>query len=292
MFARCALSYARYREEHSAGGPQSVKVVILCGGLGTRLREETEFRPKPLAELGGRPILWHIMKMYAHYGIRDFILCLGYRGQMIKEYFLKYEAISNDFTIDLGRNNRVEYLEEHAEQDFRVTLADTSLDASTGSRVARVKKYVGDDQTFLVSYGDGVADLDVQSLIRFHRSHGRIATVTAVQPTTRWGVLEFDTRGQVSRFSEKPRLEGWVSVGYFVFQREIFDYLSTDPSTVLEGAPLERLVSDGQLMAYRHHGFYQAMDTYREFRLLNELWDTGRAPWRIWDQREDGSGGQ
>ena len=266
-----------------------MKVVILCGGLGMRLQQETEFRPKPLVEIGGRPILWHIMKMYAYCGFREFILCLGYRGNMIKDYFLNYEAINNNFTIHLGKNHRLDYHDEHEEQDFRITLADTGLDVQTGSRVARVRRYLGDDDAFMVSYGDGVADLDVRGLLEFHNAHGRIATVTTVRPVTRWGVIESEPSGRVARFSEKPQVEGWVSIGHFVFDRRIFDYLREDPDLVLEGEPMERLVQDGQLMAYRHEGFYHAMDTYREFKLLNDMWDAGNAPWRTWG-RPDASG--
>ena len=258
-----------------------MKAVILCGGLGTRLREETEFRPKPLVEIGGRPILWHIMKIYAHYGLRDFVLCLGYRGQMIKEYFLNYEAMNNDFTICLGRQHRVTHHGAHGEQDFVVTLAETGAGAMTGARVKRVEKYVEGD-TFLVTYGDGVADLDLGAVIDFHRRHGRLATVTTVHPFSRFGVLDVDDSGAVREFAEKPLMQGWASAGFFVFDRRVFDYLSDDDECVLERAPLERLVAEGQLMAYRHGGFFYTMDTYREYEYLNELWARGEAPWKVW----------
>jgi glucose-1-phosphate cytidylyltransferase len=258
-----------------------VKVVILCGGMGTRLREETEFRPKPMVTVGGRPILWHIMKLYAYYGFTDFILCLGYRGSMIKEFFLNYEAMNNDFTIELGARNRIEYHGAHDENNFRVTLVDTGLESQTGARVKRIQPYV-DDDTFMVTYGDGVADVDVRKLVEFHRSHGKPATVTTVKPTSRFGILEVDGGGAVTRFAEKPTLEGWVSTGFFVFDRSIFDRLSADASCVLEQDPLEGLARAGELRAYRHEGFFYAMDTYREFQLLNELWETGRAPWKVW----------
>ncbi len=258
-----------------------MKVVVLCGGLGTRLREETEFRPKPMVEIGGRPILWHIMKTYAHYGIRDFILCLGYRGNMIKDYFLNYEAMNNDFRISLGRQSHIEFMGAHQEQDFTVTLADTGLDTMTGGRVRRVRQYVT-GETFMVTYGDGLADVDVRSLVAFHHTHGRLATVTTVCPNSRFGILDVDDNGRVSRFAEKPRLEGWASAGFFVFNRRIFDYLDGD-DCILEREPLEKLAAQGQLMAYRHDSFFFAMDTYREYKALNELWASGKAPWRVWE---------
>jgi glucose-1-phosphate cytidylyltransferase len=259
-----------------------MKIIVLCGGQGTRLREETEFRPKPLVEIGGRPILWHIMKMYGHYGFKDFVLCLGYRGNMIKEFFLNYEPMNNDFTIDLGAPRRLHYHGGHEEQDFHVTLSDTGLDAMTGSRVARVRRYVGDDDTFMVTYGDGVSDVNMARLLEFHRAHGRIATVTTVRPTSRFGVLDIDAAGRVLSFAEKPQLDGRVSAGFFVFHRRVFKYLSDDPGCVLEREPMERLVKDNELVAYAHEGFFHAMDTYREFKYLNELWEAGRAPWKVW----------
>ena len=256
-----------------------MKTIILCGGQGTRLREETEYRPKPLVEIGGRPVLWHILKYYAHYDVRDFVLCLGYRGHMIKEYFLNYEAMNNDFTICLGEKNRIVYEGAHDEQDYNVTLADTGLDTMTGGRVARVRRYVKDD-TFLVTYGDGVTDLDLGRAMEFHRSHGRLATVTAVRPTSRFGILDLSAEGQVQRFVEKPQLEGWASAGFFIFNQRVFDYLGGD-DCVLEQEPLERLAAENQLMAYRHEGFFYAMDTYREYLYLNELWASGKAPWKV-----------
>ncbi|HEX7773622.1 MAG TPA: glucose-1-phosphate cytidylyltransferase, partial [Pyrinomonadaceae bacterium] len=253
---------------------------ILCGGQGMRLREETEYRPKPLLEIGGRPILWHIMKIYAHAGFRDFVLCLGYRGQMIKEYFLNYEAMNNDFTVCLGRQQRIAYHNAHAEQDFNVTMADTGLETMTGGRVSIVKKYI-DDDNFMVTYGDGVADLDIRAVFDFHMSHGRIATVTSVRPTSRFGILDLSDKGEVRGFVEKPQLDGWANAGFMVFNRRIFDYLG-DEHCILEREPLERLAREGELLAYRHEGFFYAMDTYREYLYLNDLWASGRAPWRIW----------
>ena len=257
-----------------------MRTIILCGGLGTRLREETEFRPKPLVEIGGRPILWHIMKLYAFHGFRDFVLCLGYRGNMIKEYFLNYEAMNNDFTICLGRQNQITYHGAHDEQDFRVTVADTGLETMTGGRVKRVERYIEDD-TFMVTYGDGVADLNIRALVDFHRSHGRLATVTTVRPISRFGILDIDDEGRVVEFAEKPQLDGWASVGFFVFNREVLEYLGGD-ECILEREPLERLARDAQLVAYQHTGFFFAMDTYREYKYLNDLWASAQAPWKVW----------
>lgn len=263
-----------------------MKVVVLCGGLGTRLREETEFRPKPMVEIGGRPILWHIMKMYAHYGMREFILCLGYRGNMIKDYFLNYEAMNNDFRISLGRKSHIEFMGAHQEQDFTVTLADTGLETMTGGRLQRVARYVADDDTFLLTYGDGLSDVNIRDLIAFHKSHGKAATVTSVPPISRFGVLEANAQGKVERFAEKPRANGLISAGFFVLNRRIFDYL-TGPECVLEREPMERLAREGQLMAYRHEGFFFAMDTYREYQYLNELWASANTPWKVWSDEGD-----
>lgn len=257
-----------------------MKVIVLCGGLGTRLREETEFRPKPLVEVGGRPILWHIMKLYAHAGFREFVLCLGYRGNMIKDYFLNYEAMNNDFTICLGKQSSVEFEELHDEQDFKVTLANTGMTTMTGGRLKRVKKYV-DSDTFMMTYGDGVSDINIRCLLEFHKSHGKLATVTAVTPTSRYGILEADSVGRVLQFLEKPRTSGFISAGFFVFERGVFDYLDGDDCT-LEHEPMERLAADGELMAFQHSGFFYSMDTYREYEYLNRLWASGEAPWKVW----------
>jgi glucose-1-phosphate cytidylyltransferase len=259
-----------------------MRVVILCGGQGTRLREETEFRPKPLVEVGQRPILWHIMKMYAHFGFPHFVLCLGYRGNMIKEYFLNYEAMSNDFTISLGSQHGLTYHGNHREQDFQVTLVDTGLQSLTGGRVKRVQQYI-DQDTFMVAYGDCVADVDLRSLAQYHREHGKLATVTVVRPASRFGILDLDDNRRVARFAEKPLMDCWASAGFFVFSRGVLDYLDGD-SCVLEREPLERLTAEGELMAFCHDGFFFAMDTYREYLALNELWDTGKAPWAVWAQ--------
>ncbi|MCY2987494.1 MAG: glucose-1-phosphate cytidylyltransferase [Planctomycetota bacterium] len=258
-----------------------MKVVLLCGGQGTRLREETEYRPKPLVDIGGRPILWHIMKLYAHHGFRDFVLCLGYRGQMIKDYFLNYEAMNNDFTICLGKLGAVAYHGEHDEQDFHVTLAETGASAMTGGRIKRIAKYIAND-TFMVTYGDGVSDVNIQALLDFHRAHGKLATLTTVRPISRYGILSLGDDAQITGFSEKPQVDGWINAGFFVFHRRVLDYLADDDS-ILEREPLERLACEGQLMAFRHDGFFYAMDTYREYQYLTELWSSGRAPWRVWE---------
>jgi glucose-1-phosphate cytidylyltransferase len=257
-----------------------MKVIILCGGQGTRLREETEYRPKPLVEVGGKPILWHIMKTYAHYGYSDFVLCLGYRGNMIKEYFLNYEAMNNDFTICLGQKSHIHFNDAHMEQDFRVTLAETGQETMTGGRIKRIDKYV-DGDTFLVTYGDGLADVNITELLAFHKNHGKIATITTVRPQSRFGMLETANDGKVLAFNEKPQLDGWASAGFLVFERRLFEYIEGDGCT-LERQPLERLAAEGQLMAYRHDGFFFAMDTYREYLYLNELWRSGKAPWKVW----------
>jgi len=255
-----------------------VKVVLLAGGLGTRLREETEYRPKPMVEVGGRPILWHIMKNFAHFGLKEFVVCTGYKGEMIKEYFLNYEARMNDFTIHLGPKSHVEYFADHSEVDWTVTLADTGATTMTGGRVNRVARHL--DGSFIVTYGDGLADVDIGKLVGFHRSHGRLATVTTVRPLSRFGVMDLGCEGVVQRFREKPQTEDYVNAGFFVFEPRVLEYLTDE--CVLEVEPLEALANEGQLVAYRHDGFWQRMDTYREFAMLNEMWDSGDVPWKLW----------
>lgn len=257
-----------------------MKVLILAGGQGTRMREETEYRPKPLVEIGGRPVLWHIMKTYAHYGLRDFVICLGYKGSMIKEYFLNYEVMNNDFTVHLGSKHHIVHHDEHAEQDFSVTLAETGLNSMTGGRIRRAARYI-DGDTFALTYGDGVADVNIKELLAFHKSHGKLATLTAVQPTSRFGLLDLGANHQVKTFAEKPQMDGWISGGFFIFNRKLLDYIADD-QTVLEREPMERLAQEGQLMAFKHNGFFFAMDTYREYKLLNDMWDTNTAPWKVW----------
>lgn len=260
-----------------------MKVVILCGGQGSRLREETEVRPKPMVEIGGRPILWHIMKIYAHHEITDFVLCLGYKGNVIKNFFLDYEARVNDFTVHLGSRQAVVYHSKHNEEGWAVTLAETGETAMTGARLARVSRYIG-NETFCMTYGDGLGDVDVKALLAFHKSHGRIGTVTGVRPPGRFGELLVSS-SKATSFSEKPQVtEGIINGGFFVFEREFIDrYLENRDDVVLESEPLRRLAADGELMVWQHNGFWQPMDTFREWKLLEELWNSGRAPWKVWE---------
>ncbi len=260
-----------------------MKVVVLCGGQGTRLKEETEYRPKSLVPVGGMPILWHIMKIYTHFGHNDFILCLGYKGEMIKDYFLKYEELTNDFTLNLrSRQERIVHHGPGTRENWKITFVDTGQRAQTGSRVAQIEEYLGKDEEFFLTYGDGLASIDVGRLSKFHRQHGKIATVTGVRPPSRFG--ELVTKGEkVVSFNEKPLVsQGFINGGFFVMKKAIFDYLSTDESCILEKDPLENLVKDGQLMMYAHPGYWQCMDTFRDNVLLNEQWQTGSAPWKVW----------
>jgi glucose-1-phosphate cytidylyltransferase len=261
-----------------------VKAVLLCGGQGTRMREETEFRPKPMVEIGGRPILWHIMKLYAAADVREFVVCLGYRGAMIKDYFLHYHAHNSDISLDLASGN-VHLHRRHLE-DWRVTLVDTGVESMTGARVKRVAPFLGDDDVFLCTYGDGLADIDIRALVAFHRSHGRLATVTGVTPPSRFGRLLSDG-STVGTFAEKPS-EGaeQINGGFFVFDRRVLDRIGDDPACILEREPLEELARDKQLMVYEHRGFWQCADTVRDVELLREMWAAGAAPWRVWDDRE------
>jgi glucose-1-phosphate cytidylyltransferase len=256
-----------------------VRAVILAGGMGTRLREETEYRPKPMVEIGGRPILWHIMKNLAQQGLTDFVVCLGYKGDQIRDFFINYESRINDVTVQLGKSGTSIIHGRSLEEEWRITLADTGLETMTGGRLNAVKKYL-DGERFLCTYGDGLANIDIQSLLSFHTSHGKIATVTAVRPITRFGALEIANSNQVLSFSEKPRAEKWINGGFFIFEPEIFNYLNKD--SILEREPLERVAHEGQLIAFKHEGFWQPMDTYREMQDLNSMWDTNRAPWRNW----------
>jgi len=259
-----------------------MKVVILCGGLGARLREETEFRPKPMVEIGGKPILWHIMKIYAHYGFKDFILCLGYKGEMIKEYFYNYEVLNNDFTIELGNQKNIEVHRNHGEKGWRITLADTGDKALKGARLKRVEKYIDGNQ-FMVTYGDGVAEIDINDLLKFHQSHGKLATLTGVRPLSRFGELTVEGK-QVKQFSEKSQSGGGlINGGFFVFNREIFDYLEAKDECDLEYGALEEIASRGQLMIYEHDKFWYCMDNIRDMDYLNKLCIQGKAPWKVWE---------
>lgn len=257
-----------------------MKVVILCGGIGTRLREETETRPKPMVEIGGMPIVWHIMKIYACYGFKEFILCLGYKGNMIKEYFYNYEILSNDFTIELGTKN-IEIYSCHSETGWKVTLVDTGSEAMTGARVKRAEKFI-DSEDFMLTYGDGVSDVDIKRLLAYHKQHKKIGTVTGVTPPSRYGELMI-SGDHVLAFSEKPNeVKDSINGGYFVFNRRIFNYLSNDDNCILEKGPLQSIVSDNELKVYQHKGFWQCMDTYRDYKYLQSLWEKGEAPWKIW----------
>jgi glucose-1-phosphate cytidylyltransferase len=256
-----------------------MKAVLLAGGLGTRIREETEFRPKPMVEVGGRPILWHIMKNLSGFGITEFVVATGYKSSMIKEYFLNYEAQSNDFTVELGNRDSLVFHGAHDEADWQVTVAFTGDETMTGGRVFRAAKYL-DDEPFLVTYGDGLANVDIAALLDHHATSGRLGTVTTVQPTSRFGVLDVDADGVVTQFREKPTLDGWINIGFIIFQPQALSYFDDD--CVLEQGPLVDLAGAGQLSAFRHDGFWQPMDTYRESKLLNDLWSSGDAPWKNW----------
>ncbi len=259
-----------------------MQVVILCGGLGTRLREETEFRPKPMIQIGHRPILWHIMKLYSCHGVTDFILAAGYKSEIIKQYFLQFEVMDNDVTIELGRDKSVKiYRSPNEEAEWRVTIADTGETALKGARLKRVAKYITSD-TFLVTYGDGVSDVDLSKLLAFHRSHGRMATLTGIRPVSRFGELNV-VGDRVAAFFEKPASgDDFVNGGFFVFDRKLLELLRDDDECDLEVGTLERLAGEGQLMVYRHHGFWACMDTQRDVDHLRRLWDGGKAPWKVW----------
>jgi len=257
-----------------------MKVVILAGGQGTRLAEVTDIKPKPMVEIGGRPILWHIMKHYGHYGFNEFVIALGYKGEVIKQYFLEYSKVSGNITVNL-RNGRVEMHNTECE-DWVVHLVDTGLDTQTGGRLKRLESWLR-DETFMVTYGDGVTDLDLQALLQFHRSQGRVVTITAVRPPSRFGGVVFDgDRNRVSRFTEKPQIgEGWINGGYMVCEPRLLAYLTGDEAN-LEAHALERLASEKELSAYRHDGFWQCMDTLRDVRILEKLWQSSQASWKVW----------
>ncbi len=259
-----------------------MQVVILCGGYGTRIRDVADDIPKPMIPIGGRPILWHIMKGFAHHGLSDFVLCLGYKSWVIKQYFLDYYRQSADLSLNLLAPEDLETHGSAPVEDWHVTLAETGTDSMTGARVKRIERYI-DGEDFILTYGDGVSDVNVRRLIRFHRSHGRIGTVTAVQPPGRFGEIEIDG-AQVTEFNEKPLLSrGRVNGGFFIFRRDIFDRLEDDPHLVLERGPLMQLAHQGELMAYPHKGFWHPMDNSRDFQFLNDLWSDGRAPWKTWE---------
>jgi len=260
-----------------------MKVVILCGGKGTRLREETEYRPKPMAPIGNRPILWHIMKIYAAHGFKDFILCLGYKGDMIKDYFRNYLWMTSDVTLRLGRKPDVRFHNHHDEEDWSVTLADTGEETLTAGRIAKIRPFIGEDSDFFLTYGDGVGNVDIPASLAFHRKHGKKLTVTAVHPPGRFGEMGISGNGAVAQFNEKPQAaEGRINGGFFVASRSIFDYLHDSESVMFEQKPIRTMTAEGEVMAFPHDGFWQPMDTYSEFSLLNRLWSSGEAPWKIW----------
>jgi glucose-1-phosphate cytidylyltransferase len=260
------------------------KVVILCGGYGTRIRDVADDIPKPMLRIGDRPILWHIMKIYAHYGLKDFVLCLGYKSWTIKEYFLNYQPIICDFTITLGNRAHLQYHNDYPEHDWNITLVETGHDTQTGGRIRKVRNYLEGSDIFCITYGDGVGDINIDDLIRFHRHHGHIGTVTGVRPPGRFGVMEVDDDSDaniVKQFHEKPQTtSGLINGGFFVFDHRLWDYMNENPGLIFEGEPLARLAQAGELALYEHTGFWQPMDTYREWKLLNEMWATDNAPWK------------
>ena len=265
-----------------------MKVVILCGGQGTRIRDANEALPKPMLPIGNRPIVWHIMKGYAQHGLNEFILCLGHKGWTIKEFFLNYRSMTADVTVHLGTVKEVEYHQRQSDEDWRVTLAETGESTMTGGRVAAIRKYVEKDELFLLTYGDGVSDVDISKLVAFHRAHGKIGTVTAVRPPGRFGEMR-TCDGIVEEFNEKPQTsEGFINGGFFVFDsKKLWSYLSGGSSEIFERDPLQKLAKAGELAAFSHQGFWQPMDTYREYALLNELWSSQRAPWKTWTERSE-----
>ena len=257
-----------------------MKAVLLAGGFGTRMKEETEFRPKPMVEIGGKPVLWHIMKLLAAQGIKDFVICAGYKSEYIKTYFANYGTANLDFTVRLGHPDSIVYHGSHDEFEWTVTVIDTGLDTMTGGRIKRIQQYVGEEK-FLCTYGDGIANVNLAELLEYHESHGRFATLTTTQLHSRFGVVDIDENGIVSQFREKPMVNDLVNIGYFIFEPQVFDYL--DEHCVLEQEPLRNIAADGQIAAYKHSGFWQPMDTQREYQQLNDIWNAGNAPWKIWN---------
>lgn len=260
-----------------------MKVIILCGGKGTRLKEETEYRPKPMLPIGNKPILWHIMKTYAHFGHKEFILCLGYKGDMIKDYFRNYLWNVCDTTLKLGRSPGIQFNNGHSEEDWTVTLADTGEESMTAYRLRLIQKYVENEETFLFTYGDGVGKIDIPASIEHHRRTGKACTLTAAHPPGRFGELGLDRDSNVRGFNEKPQVEGgYINAGYMVCNQRFFQYLPDNPNMMLEQEPMRALAADGELDAYLHDEFWQPMDTFQEFKLLNDLWASGKAPWKVW----------
>lgn len=260
-----------------------MKVVILAGGFGTRISEETHLKPKPMIEIGDKPILWHIMKAYSSYGFNDFIICLGYKSHVIKKYFSNYFLNNSDVTFDFQKENSCT-IHQNSTEPWKVTLVDTGLHSLTGGRIKRVQDYIGDNP-FMLTYGDGVSDVNIKELVEFHRSHGKLATVTATQPKGRFGALALSSDQRVEKFQEKLQGDGgWINAGFFVLQPEVFHYLNNGDQTIFEKEPLEKLAEDSQLMAFKHTGFWQPMDTLLDKRYLQELWDSNKASWKIWNK--------
>jgi len=258
-----------------------MKVVILAGGFGTRISEESHLRPKPMIEIGEKPILWHIMKYYSSFGYNDFIVCCGYKQYVIKEFFADYYLHMSDVTYDFTAENKM-IVHNNTTEPWKVTLIDTGLNTMTGGRVKRVKDYIGGG-TFMLTYGDGVSDVNINALVKFHKSHGKIATLTSIQPGSRFGTLDIDVNENINTFKEKSKNDGgWINGGFMVLNLEIMDYIAGD-STILEREPLETIATKGQLKAFRHHGFWQCMDTMRDKELLEKLWTNGQAPWKVWE---------
>ena len=258
-----------------------MKAIILAGGFGTRLSEETDLRPKPMVEVGGKPILWHIMNIYSASGIEEFIIALGYKGEVVKDYFLNCYAFNNDITVDMATGQTT--IHDGNQPKWKVHLVDTGLYTQTGGRLKRLRDWLDDDETFMFTYGDGVADLDLRSLLEFHRSHGKLSSVTTVRSPARFGRIVFDGQ-RIGNFNEKPdTAQGWINGGYFVLNTRAIDYIDGD-ETIWEREPVERLAADGQLMGYQHYGFWSCMDTLKEKRMLEAMWEAGNAPWRIWDR--------
>jgi glucose-1-phosphate cytidylyltransferase len=257
-----------------------MKIVLLAGGYGTRISEETDLKPKPMVKIGGKPILWHIMKIYSHYGYNDFVILLGYKGYYIKEYFANYFLHQSDVTIDMQTNNMK--VHNNTSEPWKVTLVDTGLDTMTGGRIKRAQKYIG-DEAFLLTYGDGVSDINIKKSVEFHKSHGKAVTMTAIQPEARFGNLDIDENQNIKKFIEKPKTEaGWINGGFFVCEPKVFDYLNEDESCIFEQEPLQKLALDGEMVAFKHNGFWQPMDTLRDNQKLNQLWKKQKAPWKVW----------
>lgn len=257
-----------------------MKAVIFAGGLGTRMREETDFRPKPMVEIGSQPVLWHLMKIFAHHGVRDFVILAGYKSEVIKSYFANFNLFTKNFKVSIGANPAIEFLDGDLE-DWKVTVLDTGRDTLTGERLLKAKDVIGSDK-FFCTYGDGLAPVDLGLLVERHEASNRLATMTVTQPTNRFGVVDFDQNLRVSGFKEKPKMADWINMGFFVFEPEVFDYLK--PGEALEESALTKLANDGQIGVNPFEGFWEPMDTFREYQMLNQLWNQGNAPWRVWEQ--------